>query len=119
VSLWFRHAKQIALDIQAADGAAKILVKREKCVRLQLAEDAAELLLDAVNFVEEAAPVHLKATAAELPVGPQQEMKAEYSVLGFIQTSFCDPAEISHVFFVFHSPNLPGIPTVNLFQTHP
>jgi hypothetical protein len=55
--------------------------------------------------VEEVAAVHVQAAAAQAPVRTEQEVKFEDAEMLFIQIPFCQEIKVSHVFFVFATPD--------------
>jgi len=55
----------------------EVVIEREQRVRLQFPEDAAQLLLDAVNSVKEIPPIHAQLARTQLPICSQQKVKPE------------------------------------------
>jgi hypothetical protein len=72
---------------------------------LGFAESAAQLLLDAIDGVEEVSAVHVQAAAAQTPVGPQEEVKFEDPEVLFIQIPLGQQIEVGHIFFIFPAPD--------------
>jgi hypothetical protein len=82
----------------------KVLIQRKERIRLQFAEPASQLLLDAVDRVEKIAAVHFEPSAAQFPVGAQQKVESKDAVLELSQRSFADEAEVRAIFFVLAAP---------------
>ena len=55
----------------------EVFVQREQSVGLQFPERATQLLLNSIDRVIKIAAIHSQPARAQLPVGPQQEMKAK------------------------------------------
>jgi hypothetical protein len=91
-------------------GASEVFVQREQSVRLELAEGPAELLLDPVKRVEKRPAVDFHLAATEFPVRPQQKVKPECPVFGFVQKTPADQTEIRNVFLIAAPPDLPPLP---------
>ena len=76
-----------------------------RCVGLGLAEDPSKMLLDPVDGVEKVPAVHVKATAAQTPIGAKEKVELEYFELFLIQISFRQQIEVGHKLFVFATPD--------------
>ena len=108
-----RH--HILLNCQATGDvlrwAVEIVVHRKQGVRLQLAENPAQFLLNSVDRVKEVSAIHVQLPGTQLPVRAQKEMKPEKFMLGFIEKSLADQTEIRDIFFIPPAPDLaPFIP---------
>jgi hypothetical protein len=97
-------------------GAIKIFIQWEKRVGLQFAKYAAQFLLNSVDGVEEIASIHAETTAAQAPVSPEEEVKLENPVLGFIEGTPGDQAKIGDVLLVLPPPCLSSLATVREFK---
>ena len=102
--------------VHEAGGAIKVFIEREKRIGFQFAKHAPELLFHAIDGVEEIAPVDTKLVAADLPIGTQQEMKAEEAVFLFIQCSSRHQTEIGDKFLVFPAPRARALPAQRWLQ---
>jgi hypothetical protein len=67
-------------------------------VRFGFRKSAAQLLLDAIDDMEEQASVHTQLAAAQPPVGSEYEMIAEYPLLKFIEYPPADDTEVGQEF---------------------
>src|SRR5581483_3476783 len=98
--------------------AAEIFIERIESVGLEFAKYLAELLLDSVHRVEEIAPVHIEAPAAELPIRAQKVMKLEDPVFLFVQHPPAYKTKIGNIFFVLPPPCHTPVFAADLFQTN-
>lgn len=89
--------------------AAEVLIQRKQRVRLNFPQGTAQLLLDAVNLVEEGSAIHLHLPAAELPISREQKMKTEETELLRREGSSGDQQKVRYVLLVFHPPAVAGI----------
>lgn len=74
-------------------------------MRLQFPEGSAQLFLNAIDFVEKIAPVHLQFPAAQVPVRAQKEMVFENPVFVLRESAPADQDKVRHILFVLESPD--------------
>jgi len=103
---------------QAVSHAPEIFIQRVERERLQLRKGAPEFLFDPVDVVEKLAAIHLHLTAAELPVGSEEEMKTENPVLVIVQKPLTDQAKVRHVLFSFSRIDPATVAPLTEFQCH-
>lgn len=74
-------------------------------MRLELAKRPSELLLDAVHLVEKRAAVEIQFSAAQFPIGAEQEMILEQPVLLLIEDAPAHQTEVGNKFLILQPPN--------------
>lgn len=64
-------------------GSVEIIVHWKQPIRFELTENASHFLLDSVYGVKEITAIHGKFPAAQLPIGAQEKVIPEYTILQF------------------------------------
>jgi hypothetical protein len=99
-------------------GSAKVLIEWEQGIRLKFAKNLPQFLFDSINSVEEIPAIDHEPTRAELPIGAEEKVIAEQPMLEIIESSSCNEAKISDIFFVFAAPRFGALAASMWFNRH-
>ena len=91
-----------------ADGSPEVFIQGIERVGPDLGEGSSECSFDPIDGMKEVSTVHFELPGAELPVGAQEEVVAEESMICVIERSPAYRTEVGHVFFLFSGVDAPA-----------